>query len=296
MSKNLEIAQKIAKLANPKWPKPVGYLGGGVNGRVYKTNNGRLMKFIYNYAPTEYKALKNLQGSFIVPRFKNGNSGVFSLGSAKSNMIRKAMFPHVASNKLSSFITVFIMGKVGDNSSMTLGNYIKKHPGASKVNIQRRVEYLIEQMHTRGWFHGNLHAGNIIVSVTPTGRISGMWVVDFGRARQFAVGATESKWSRSYTPSRMFSTASVFKREPTRIPLFGTRPARLNLNMARVHYGFKIPASKEKQWANRRAFVKAEMNALWRQSPKRRPSSVRRAKSASPAKRKSPSVKKAASL
>ena len=143
---NLRVARSIAN--NIGWPKPTKYLGGGVNGRVYETNNGRLMKFIYDYAPQEYEALQKLQGTFVVPRFKKGEGGVVNMNPAQSKTVRNAMFPR--SKYLSSEMTVFVMGRVGNASSTTLNNYVSKHPWANKKNIARRVGYLVKEMHMRG--------------------------------------------------------------------------------------------------------------------------------------------------
>jgi hypothetical protein len=120
---NLRMARKFVKTVRPSWPKPVKYLGGGANGRVYETNDGRLMKFVYDNAPQEYKMLQRLQakGTHIAPRFTPGNGGVFTFAPGTSEKVRNSMFPN--SNNLSKKLTVFVMGRAGNSGAMTLDDY-----------------------------------------------------------------------------------------------------------------------------------------------------------------------------
>lgn len=70
---------------------------------------------------------------------------------------------------------------------MTLQKYVREH-NANNANITNRVGKLLNIMHGRGVFHRNLHRGNIMVSVDAAGKITGMWVIDFGRSKVRPVG------------------------------------------------------------------------------------------------------------
>ena len=270
---NLRVAKLIAHNINASWPKPIKFLGGGVNGRVYETNNGRLMKFIYDYAPQEYEALQKLQGTFIVPRFKNGEGLVVNITPNQANDIRKAMFPR--SKNLSNEMTVFIMGRVGNASSTTLSNYVSKHPWANKKNIARRVAYLIKEMHMRGVSHGNLHDQNIIVSTDSAGRITGMWAIDFGRSRSIPRGKTETKMYKGETPNSRHPTKSLYGSVKNGPVYNGSRS---NIEMMSAITEMKMKPSRMKRIARLRSEVANEMKQY--KSPRR---SVRpKAKSASP--------------
>ena len=253
---NLALAKKLAAVFNPKWPVPIKFLGGGANGRVYVTNDGRLMKFIYDNAPQEFLALQKLQGTYIVPRFQKGNGFVKTLGGGTSEKVRKAMFP-TANN--SNRLTAFIMGRAGNSGAMTLYKYLQTHPDYNKSTVQRRVEYLIEQMALRGISHGDLHGNNIIVTVTPTGRISGMWAIDFGRAfTPLPPGKTERQTMAGLVSYGKFNTSSIF-------PPYNVRPvslrggSRANVNMMEVHYGKRLSPAWERRIANIRKQVLEEM-------------------------------------
>jgi len=276
---NVRAAQAIAHNLDPAWPKPIKYFAGGVNGRVYHTNDGRLMKFVYGYAPEEFEALQKLQGTFVVPRFKKGNGLIMSLDKATSKNIKRIMFPHAP--RLSEDLTVFVMGRVGGAQGMTLYNYLQTHPTANRANVQRRVEYLISEMHMRGVSHGNLHHHNIIVSVGPTGRITGMWAIDFGRAFYHSPGKTERNAFHRKTFRGTFATSSAFS--PKRTNVHVREGSRANVHMMNAVYGKRLSPSWEQRIARMRKQVSEEMKQY--KSPSRSVKS--KAKSASP--RKSPS-------
>lgn len=270
---NLRVAKLIAHNIDPRWPRPTKFLGGGVNGRVYETNNGRLMKFIYDYAPQEYEALQKLQGTFIVPRFKYGEGLIVSMTPKQANDIRKAMFPNAKT--LSNEMTVFIMGRVGNASSTTLRGYIRKHPQANRKNIAQRVAHLVKEMHMRGVSHGNLHDENIIVSTDSAGRITGMWAIDFGRSRNIPLGKTETNMFKGEKPNIMFRTQSLYG-TVKKVPVY--HGSRSNTEMVRALTGMKIKASRMNRVARLRSEVSEEMKNY--KSPSR---SVKpKAKSASP--------------
>lgn len=274
---NLSLAKKLATAFKKNWPVPIKYLGGGANGRVYETTNGRLMKFVYDNAPQEFMALQKLQGTYVVPRFQKGNGLVKRLSNETSEKVRKTMFP--TANSINR-MTVFVMGRAGNSHAMTLYKYLSTHPTYNKANVQRRVEYLIEQMALRGVSHGDLHANNIIVTASPSGRISSMWAIDFGRSYGFKSSKTEREAFRNREVNYKFGTHSIF-------PPYGSRNvsvregSRANVNMMEVMYGKRLSPSWERRVANIRKKVVEEMKQY--KSPRR---SALKSKSLSP-KRKS---------
>ena len=279
---NVQLAQNIVKrFWNRTWPKPIKYIGGGANGKVYEGNNGRLIKFIANRNPEEFKALQGLQGTHVVPRHGPKNSAMFKLRPyINANRVHRNMFPNLANTPTN--MTIVVMGKVGGNKGMTLSSYLRKYP-ANKANVQRRVEYLVEQMHLKGWAHGNLHSGNIIVSVSPAGRITGMWVIDFGRAYKLN-GQTEREafMKLKYDPAyKSYATGMEFNRGMARnVPTRGSPLLRrANVHMMNVHYGKRIEPAQEQKWRNTRKFALNEI-AKYLKSPKKRTSTPRSARSA----------------
>lgn len=281
---NLRVAKMIAHNLDPNWPKPIKFFGGGANGRVYKTNNGRLMKFVYNYAPQEYESLERLQGTFVVPRFKKGNGQIALMNRKQAKNIRNAMFPD---ENLSRQMTVFIMGRVGNANSTTLRNYVSRYPGANKRNIARRIVYLIKEMHLRGVSHGNLHDNNIIVSFDSAGRITGMWAIDFGRSRKIPLGKTETKMFKSLSPSSSHPTRSLYGKTK-QVPVYNS--SRSNINMLHAIATAKMAPGMMKRIARIRKEVSNEMKNY--KSPSR---SVKpKAKSVSPSSRTSASPSRSA--
>ena len=191
MAPNIDRIAKITKHVRPNWPVPVKYIGGGANGRVFETNNGRYLKIIMNNAPQEWKALQKLQGSFLFPRFKNGNNKTLNVANTQKNGIARVM--NMRPKNIGNKMTLFMMGRVGNGDAITLHKYFSKFPGADIRKVQERVFGLIEAMHSKGVSHGDLHSENILVRADSQGRILGMWAIDFGRSRNIPLGMTESE-------------------------------------------------------------------------------------------------------
>jgi hypothetical protein len=281
---NVRTAQAIARNLDPTWPKPIKYFAGGVNGRVYHTNDGQLMKFVYGYAPEEFEALQKLQKTAVVPRFRKGNATIMHLDKKMSKDVKRLMFPNA--KRLSDDLTVFIMSRVGGPNGMTLSKYVNKYPitNARREYIQGRVEHIISEMKGRGGVsQGNLHPGNIIVSVNPKGEITGMWAIDFGRAFYHSPGKTERNVFGTKTFNQMFGTKSAFSPTYTNVPV--RQGSRANVHMMNVVYGKRLSPMWEQRIARMRKQVSEEMKQY--RSPTR-PSPRPKAKSASP-RRKTPS-------
>lgn len=169
----------VGKLANiikqkkPQWPKPIKLIGQGSFGAVFNTNNGRVMKISGNNTTEEFKMLRRLHNVPFVPHTKNGNMIVFNLNTGRrvKNIIR---------GYGTGSASAFIMNKVGGAQGMTLENYLQKFPNAKGVNSY--LTHFLTILGEKGIKHGNLHEGNIIVTANSAGRITGMWIIDFGMA------------------------------------------------------------------------------------------------------------------
>lgn len=213
----------------PKGPKPVEYLGGGSDGKVYTTSDGRIMKFILGSAPQEYTALRNLQKTGLVPSFRNGNGKVSRLFPDQQNAARK-MFGNTSVR-----MTALIMGRAGGPNSMTLRKYIKTHPAVNKANIAQRLRSAVNTLGLKGISHGNMHDENIIVEVDSTGRIRRMWLIDFGRANKIPIGQTARNMLA-------VSTAILVRRgvKPVAFSTYGPYGTRTNVPLAGTEQNRRI--------------------------------------------------------
>jgi hypothetical protein len=262
----------IIKQVRPSWPLPVKYIGGGANGRVFETNNGRFMKFVMNNAPQEWKSLKKLQGNFRFPRFKSGNHITMTVAKESTRERFAKMFKV---NQVGQAMTIFIMGKVGGGHAMTLDDYLKKYPDANRTKIQNRVTSLIDYMHLQGISHGNLHSKNILVTADSMGRLTGMWVIDFGRSRNLPLGKTEQNVFSKLILHEKFKTYGMSGK--THGPVEVRNGSRMNRHMATAHYNRPYPRNRANAIAKRRMEIHTEMKNY--KSPKR-PTSAPRARSA----------------
>ena len=261
----------IIKQVRPSWPLPVKYIGGGANGRVFETNNGRFMKFVMNNAPQEWKSLKKLQGNFRFPRFKSGNHITMTVAKESTRERFAKMFKV---NSVGKAMTIFIMGKVGGGHAMTLDDYLKKYPDANRTKIQNRVTSLIDYMHLQGISHGNLHSKNILVTADSMGRLTGMWVIDFGRSRNVPLGKTEQNVFSRLQILEKFKTYGMSGK--TEAPVEVRNGSRMNRHMAAVHYNRPYPRNRAAAIAKRRMEIHTEMKNY--KSPKKT-TSVRRTQS-----------------
>ena len=175
----------------PNWPKIVGYVGSGQNGMVYKMDNGRLLKFVYGNASVEVNALKRLANSGISPKL--WNSKIVNVNANTSKQFRNEAFPK---KNIQNKISLILMNNVKIYSDrinprgnvMTLGSYIRNYANSNRVNIGNRVLKLMNVMHGLGVYHRNLHTDNVLVAVDDKGKLTGVWIIDFGRSRTFPRG------------------------------------------------------------------------------------------------------------
>jgi len=270
--------EALAKHFFPKGPKPVEYLGGGVDGKVYIANDGRLIKFVNGSVPQEYTALRNLQGTGLVPSFRNGNGKVLPLTQFHQVMAKKLF-----GGNASSHMTAFIMGRVGGTKSMTLRKYVRTHPSVNRENIERRMRTAINTLGLKGISHGNMHDENIIVEVDSNGRIRRMWLIDFGRSNKLNINQTAR--------SMLAAAQGILQRRgekvrtyPTRglygttidVPLAGVgQNRRIDPHMFLALTGKEYTRANESQIANYRKLIAGMKN-------RRVTTPTRRAKSASP--------------
>lgn len=259
----------------PKGPKPVEYLGGGVDGKVYLTNDGRVMKFLLGSEPQEYTALRNLQSTGLVPSFRNGNGKVLRLFPTQKNAAQK-MFGNTSSQ-----MTAFIMGRVGGSRSMTLRKYVRTYPSANRENIAQRLRSIVNALGLKGISHGNMHDENIIVEVDSNGRIRRMWLIDFGRSNKITTTARNMLMAtRVYLESRgikprLYPTRGLYG-NTTNVPLAGKdQNSRIDPHMFMALTGKEYTRANEAQIQNYRKLIAGMKNRLVT-------TPTRRAKSASP--------------
>jgi len=292
-----EIAKKIVREIDQSWPVPTTYLAGGVDGRIYKTTKpGILIKFVLGSAPQEYTSLQKLQNAKvgmqrIVPKFKRGWGHVFDLNrlSNANQEYVEMWWPFSGEHNK---VTVFLMGQAGNANSLTARSYESRF--GSQINKEGLKHFMMrawEEMERRGVVHGDLHAGNVIVSFEPvTGKILGLWFIDFGRAMEFNVGQTGRSKLGTYAFNYVYPSWNVFTRHlrntpVANLPVFNTSRggSRVNANMLRTAFGIQVSPSREKSISNLRKNLERVKNVI----PKAK--SVRKTKSLSPAKRKTPS-------
>jgi predicted Ser/Thr protein kinase len=182
MVNRVQAARNLANRARrdkPNWPVPVSYLNGGAWGRVFVTNNGRLMKIQKFNLTKEFNVMKRLGSTGVAPRVRNGNIFKVKLGPTNQNLIKAMGYIPKGVNSFN----MMVMNRVGN---MTLRQYYKNfHPTKGyDAYIHSYIEWLMHKINKMGIEHRNLHRGNIMVSVNSDGRITRMWIIDFGKSKQ----------------------------------------------------------------------------------------------------------------
>jgi hypothetical protein len=137
--------------------------------------------------------------------------------------------------------TVFLMNKIG-NRVMTLHNYLSSHTNKKTNNaVRNSVKEMVKRIHERGISHGNLHGGNILVSIGPRG--IKLWMIDFGRSTIIPLGMSERNlYHKNFKPKGLFRSTGLLSKGYSNAPLFYSKkgtptPRRLNAHMLQVHYG-----------------------------------------------------------
>jgi len=207
----------IIKSARPNWPTPIKFIGRGAFGMVYNTNNGRVMKIAHGNVSNEFKILREMQGLHFVPRARNKNLIVFSNNNSKSikNLIRGKGYYGTG------HASAFIMNRAGGANGMTLKSYMNKYPNANMNRLSTRLVNIIKTFGTKGFIHRNLHSENIIVTADSLGRITGMWLIDFGLAQKMA--------QRQVNEMSSFQLGNILGRQ---VPAFGPEVMRRRVNIA----------------------------------------------------------------
>lgn len=213
------IVTNIVKKANRTWPRPVKFLAGGADGKVYETTDPNvLVKIVAGNNPQEYHALEKLQNAKfgnqrIVPKFTKGQGKVVNLTFPERLKVNNTLFN---AYRHRGKVTVFLMGRVGNSESTTLSKYLKTFKNKANTGyIKIALPRIMETLAYRGIGHGNLHKGNIMVSFNSEGKIKGMWIIDFGRSHAFSAKNTHSSYlARKFRPVNLMT---LNPREPTRV-------------------------------------------------------------------------------
>lgn len=177
-------------------PVPNKYIGGGVQGRAFSTTNGRIIKFSPYNLTREYDILKKLRGKGVAPNVNN----LYKLNLIANNA---NMFNKVWPGEKGNIVHMLVMKRVGN---MTLGNYYKEYKPNKTTNkyIQNYINWLVHQLQLAGIEHMNLHSGNIMVSVDSKGKITNMWIIDYGLSKHYPVGKVVPRWNFQRNNHREF--------------------------------------------------------------------------------------------
>lgn len=234
---------------NTSFPTIGKSLGSGTNGVTFLTTNTppKVMKVTLGSATREIGALQRLKaaGANFVPSVNFVN-----IRKNMNKNIKNALFPinHMglspearAENiERRRTLSMYTMNKVGN---VNLYRYVKSRPGLSNANkrqIRSEILRAIKFMHAHGISHGDLHAGNILVELSPDGHMKKLWVIDFGRYVNIPVGQAEkaayTKFNRNFNNYNLFNYAAG---PVTQLWTGPTGPARKNLNLYRLMYGGK---------------------------------------------------------
>lgn len=225
----MKVANSLEMVYSPAWPRPTRKLGGGVNGIIYETNNAhKLMKLSMGNQSGEFRALRNLQNTGIVPKFKNGNGKVFRILTSNRKKFHRLFPDETMKNKA----TVFFMQKV---PGLTLNSWWKhstKTPAMRKI-IQDDVRRLVNKIRQKGYMHGDLHNDNIMVVTNKNGVYIKLKAIDFSRS--FRIPKNFSPM-----PYNSYGTQSMFTKKISEVPTYWHNKSgtyRLNRNMIKQVFG-----------------------------------------------------------
>lgn len=120
----------------------------------------------------------------------------------------------------------------------------------TKNRFRRSIIEMIKQIKIRGISHGNLHSGNMLVSITPSGNIK-LWIIDFGRSSVIPLGMTERNVFAKKKIEQMFNSRGMLSKigENRTVPVFNG--SRANVHMANIHYGIPFTRNMEKNILNK---------------------------------------------
>jgi len=232
-----KLVNRISENTGKQWPTIDKVLGSGSNGITFLTTNNppKVLKIAVGDATREVQALRKLHndGSNFTPKLSNNYVSI----RKNTNVINK-LFPYRnKNNNNKSFMTAYVMNKVGNTS---LWSYVKSghNTANNKRQIRESILKAINFMHAQGISHGDLHAGNILVELDNEGKMKKLWVIDFGRYVNIQPGKTENNTYKAL-PSTMHRNYNVFN--STAKPLVEMRtgpmgPSRRNLNLYKYMY------------------------------------------------------------
>lgn len=186
-----------------------------------------------------------------IEKYKNINKYV-KMGYAREEIkkhIKKLKAHIIFKNKeRNKKATVFLMNKVNSGKVMTLHSFLTKlNPNDSLKNrFRRSIFEMIKQIKLRGISHGNLHSGNMLVSITPSGKIK-LWMIDFGRSSVIPLGMTERNVFAKKQLGEYFGSIGRLskKNENRNVPVYNG--SRANVHMASIHYGIPFNRNMERK-------------------------------------------------
>ena len=172
--------------------------------------------------------------------------GLYTPRALKNEINRVKAHIRYENNQRNKKATVFLMNKVNSGNVMTLHAFLTKTKPSenTKNRFRRTVVEMIKQIKSKGISHGNLHSGNILVSVTPQGKIK-LWMIDFGRSTVIPLGMTERNVFSKQRANQMFNSKGILSKpgEKRTVPVFNG--SRANVHMANIHYGIPFTRNME---------------------------------------------------
>jgi len=232
-----KLVNRISGNTGKRWPSIDKVLGSGSNGITFLTTNNppKVLKIAVGNATGEVQALRKLHnaGSNFTPKLSNNYVSI----RKNTNVINK-LFPYRnKNNNNKSFMTAYVMNKVGNTS---LWSYVKSghNTANNKRQIKESILKAINFMHAQGISHGDLHAGNILVELNREGKMKKIWVIDFGRYVNIKPGKTENNTYKAL-PSIMHRNYNVFNSTAKTLVEMRTGPmglSRRNLNLYKYMY------------------------------------------------------------
>ncbi len=213
VNSRVNAARKIVKYTGKKFPTPTEYMGGGMNGKVFKTNDpNSLIKITMGSIPSEFRALSILRNTGMAPNFKNTNWAIIPVKRrhwGKYSYIPEShvanLFPNLKNNKATVYVMTRIQNEPDKNiKMMSLKNYDKKYPNLFQKYVVALYEQIIKKLKNKGVHHGNLHLGNIFVGINSNGHIKTFRVIDFGRSNVYPVGMSVNEMFKRTGKTKSF--------------------------------------------------------------------------------------------
>jgi RIO-like serine/threonine protein kinase len=243
-----KLLARISRNTGKTWPEPNRILSAGGNGIAFLIENSsrhpRVLKITHGNASREIYALNKLTqaGANFVPKLSKNYVAI----RKANNDLKRYLFSQNSIKQHPAGLTAYVMNKVGKT---TLWRYVKGgqlsnwgtvRPHKTNNNrrqIRQELVKAIKFMHAHGISHGDLHSGNILVELGPTGNLKKLWIIDFGRYINIPNGQTENNAYRNLNINSVNKNTNIFntgKKPKTTKYLAYNTISRRNTNMLKA--------------------------------------------------------------